>query len=206
MESELVNEIAFRCGDDNFEDFPRHQYERILNRVKRQIARKYKLNKHKYSFGNNLTDENEVPLDLPYFIAPVSLKVNNVEYELRTKMDFGNQQCHYILQREYNKLLFNYSPKAKGDKLEIVYIADIPIFKENIEDIEPIIPTQYNEELIDLSVMEISKVGIAKFAGKEGNKYTALLQMYAKNIKQYDQELIKKEGWVRLKPKWVIDD
>ncbi len=208
MESDnlLINEIAFRLGDENFNNFARHQYQRVLQRIKRQISRKYKLDKRVYEFNNVL--DSDIPIELPSFISPVSLSVNNVEYTLSTKIDEDSSENHYVLYKTYNKLVFDYHPKYcskdRPDRLVLVYSADIKTDNDYLPELEPIIPEQYNEEMITYSIIEMCKIGISKFSGEEGAKYVAILNLYNKDIKEYDQNLVKKEGWTVIKPKWVV--
>lgn len=202
-EQHIVNEVAFRCGDESFKNFPKHHYYRVYQRVIRQISRKYKLDKRIYTF-KNVIQEGEIPIELPNFISPVSLYVNNEEYQQVVKIDYDSKKNQYYLFRDFNKLHFSYYPRSEEDKLELTYIADITITDDYIDDVKPIIPEQYNEEIITHCIIEMCKLGISKYTGEEGNKYAALLRLYNANIKEYDQNLIKKEGWVVIKPKWVV--
>lgn len=199
----LINEVALRLNDESFRSFPKHHYQRVLDRVKRQISRKYKLDKRIYVFKNTIR-EGEIPIELPNYISPVSLKVNQQEYTLVNNVDYHSSDYEYKLFRDYNKLHFEYNHRSDEDTIELIYTADITIKDDYYEDITPVIPEQYNEEIINHFVVEMCKLGISKYIGEEGRKYGTLIQLYARNLKEYDQNLIKKEGWSVIKPQWIV--
>lgn len=212
----LRNEVALRCGDVMYHEFDKDIYSRALLRANRMIARKYKIITRFAEFvntipiPNNLSESEEqtyldskynedVLFHFPSFVTEHRFVVNGREYFKVDKVEANSYQ--YRFYYDQNNWYYNYSPRSKSDKIQIEYSSDINIEDYEIEELEPIIPTQYNEEIIALTVVEMSKIGIAKYHdSKLGEKYAALFKIYSKDPRDRDPNLIKNNTWVQMKP------
>jgi len=210
MDNSLMGEIALRCNDINFKDFGKSTYERCFLRASRKVARRYELIQRIYEFDSEIPDysnlssdkqteklNEEIIFNLSSFKAEYMVKVNNYEYTKVKRIEVGGYQ--YVLYRDENKILFNYSPRSENDKIELRYTADINIDDYDIEDLEPVIPSQFNEELISFACVEIAKLGIIKYANSgEGKKYENILKLYGTDERELNKDLIKNESWIEM--------
>lgn len=211
MDNPLLGEIALRCNDVAYKDFSKSIHERCFLRASRRVARRYHLIQRVYDFKIEIPNYENLDNDkkeerlgrnsilyLPSFTAEYMVKINDYEYSKVKRINANNYE--YVLYRDENKILFNYSPRSKSDKIEIRYTADINIEDYDVEEIQPIIPSQYNEELISLACVEVARLGIVKFkSSEEGNKYTKVLQLYSMDEEQLNKNLIKNDDWVEIK-------
>jgi len=192
----LIDEIALRCNDAQFEDFKKSTYKSILYRVLRELARKYQLLERKISLNNQNTNPSDwIQLKIPSFREESRINVNGVLFV----KDIALNDNTYYLKYENNKSLFNYSPKAEKDVIEIYYLCDISKEDYDLEETTPIIPKMFEEEVIGECCKEIAKLGIPKF-GKEvikGQKYISILELYSKR-ENLNQNLVKNNSWVTI--------
>lgn len=113
------------------------------------------------------------------------------------------EDYNYILYRDHNSILFNYSPRTKDDSVEIWYTADINEEDYDLEELQPVIPSQYTEELLALSVTEVAKLGIPKFGKSDkGTKYVNLMKVYGLDENVLNNDLHKNDAWTVMKVNW----
>ena len=213
MDKIHISEIALRCGDIDFKDFDSTIYERSLLKATRKLARKYELIQRIREFNVSISiPENEdedsyveekvlvnVPLDLMSFKAEYKVLVNGYNH---TKVNvIHKNQYEYVLYRDQNQILFNYSPRTKDDKVILYYTADINIDDYDIEELQPVIPSSYEEELLDLGTVIHARLGVVKFKGSDkGNGYREAISMYSKNDSSLDRNLTKNQPWTVITP------
>lgn len=190
----LIDEVALRCNDSQFEDFKKTIYSRVLLRTTREIAKKYEILERVIVLTNKNTSENTpIYLTIPSFNTEYKVYVNNT---LFLKSDTLTDNT-YTLSFINNKLTFNYSPKTGDDKILFYYLADINESDYDLEETVPVIPTKYEEVLIEACCIEIAKLGIPKFGESEkGKKYYQIINLYNKDI---DFSLLNKKAWVGIK-------
>ncbi len=178
---ELIAEIAIRCNDPNFQDFPENIYAKQLLKAKRKVAIKYRVFTRLYVFTKN-NEENEkedIKLSIPGFLSEYKVKVNKAVYD-KKENDEKLGDLTYKLEKLENELLFNYYPRNKTDLIKIYYISTLDE-EEDSDNIYPILPAEYEDEIINHAVLEMAKLGIARFPDikSEGNqKYTNLIKLY----------------------------
>ena len=212
MDKKLISEIALRCGDIDFKDFDYIIYENTLLKASRKTARKYELIQRVRDFEvaisipegedeDNYVDKQikiDVPLDLMSFKAEYKIIINNKEYTKVKVVEVNQYQ--YVLYRNENQILFNYSPRTKSDNITMFYTADINVDDYDIEELQPVIPSQYEEELQDLATVTQAKLGASKFKGSEkGKGYYALIGLYGQNEDNYNRNLVKDTPWIQVK-------
>jgi len=138
-------------------------------------------------------------------IQPVHENIKNAVYDYNYDTEKIGNSYEYVLYRDQNKIYFNYSPRSLSDSIHLRYTSDINIEDYDIEELEPVIPSQYEEELIKLTLTEIAKLGIVKFnESAEGGKYTNVLRLYSIDERVLENNLIKDTPWIKIKPQWVV--
>lgn len=196
MANYLLDEVALKCADSQYEDFKKSTYEKIYYRVLRELARQYEILERVLEFKNSNTNlENVIELKIPSFKTEIKVYVNN---NLFLKNDDVKENTYY-LRFINNKLIFNYNPKKEDDRILIYYIADVNKDDYDLEETTPIIPKRFEEEIIIKCCIEIAKLGIPKFGESEkGKKYQNIYNLYAKenNMKP---DLLEKKEWIRIK-------
>lgn len=195
---EIISEIALRCDDVGFNDFPFNIYERAYERATRIIARKYNIFERVETFTlseytDSLTDD--CILNLDNYDEDILVAVNDEVYD---KVSHNAELTgQYYLQRIEEELRFNYAryEKALTDTITIVYRC-LPT--TSFDEGEFYIPHRYEEEMINESVMYLAKLGIVKFKQEKSVKYQKLLQLSAKRDTLDPQTLEHKE-WITVK-------
>lgn len=203
-DKEFISEITVRVDDIDFKDFNRSTYERMLLRAKRYVARKYRILNKVYTFElyNDANSKEPVKLNLPEFIGEYRVKVNKVEFLRDENLSMNNT---YIIEHFNNEILFNYKPKGNKDLIQIYYTADFSDDETENENIKPILPDEYDEEVISKALVEIAKSGIAKYPdpqSKQFLKYSNILKIYDTVGKK--SELIRSEDWIQIQVRGVI--
>jgi hypothetical protein len=150
-------------------------------------------------------DPNKIiQLKLHSFREEISVMINGKEYtrvdkvikpkehhEVETSL-YNWQEHQYInepIQREHRgdnyyqlsygiqNYEFNYTNRSEHDRIDLFYTADITIDDFDDESITPIIPKQYDEEVIKYALLYIAEPAIAKFQGPKKEKYLTILQL-----------------------------
>lgn len=176
----LVNILAYRNGDTSFQEFSSQDYSTALFFAKRKVSKKYQISQRLYSFIIKNASDADITLPIESFISELKVTVNNINFEKVKDVKDEPKKNIYKIERTYNSLVFNCSPKTLGDEISIYYNSDITDDLFILEELEPIIPTQYNEELISFSMQEISKVGLTKYSAVEYKveKFKNILRLY----------------------------
>lgn len=211
MDNKIVSEISLKCGDYDCKDFQREIYEDAYLTASRKVAKRYRLlhrfftSKFEIAIPENeneseyLSKEIKKPivLGVPSFYSEYNVKINGHLYIKAQSLD--DFQYRYIAYKQDNNLMFNYYPRTKSDEITMMYVADVNI-EDFDEDIEPIIPSQYKEELMAFACVEMAKLGIVKFGESEkGKKYHNVFNLYRLDERNLEKNLIKDTAWVEMK-------
>jgi len=207
----LIKELALRAGDINFNDFDKYVYRKCLLTGKRIVAKRYSLVQRLFQFDSHCQlNDNElespeqtkdIKLPLTNMISEYKVLINNEEYRKVSELNYESA-FEYVLTRNQNSILFNYWQRHETDNVKIYFTSDINKEDSDLEEYEAIIPSQYNEEVIAFSLVELAKLGIVKYANSEKGKakYQALFQLYNKDERSLDRNLIQNKEWVAIKP------
>lgn len=84
--------------------------------------------------------------------------------------------------------------KSSSDEIVILYEV-IP--ERDYDETEYFIPSNYEEEQIELAVFHIAKLGIPKFTGEKANKYTKLYRLYSRRS-DYDKEVVESSEPIKI--------
>jgi hypothetical protein len=206
----LIKEMALRSNDINFDDFDQFSYRKCLLTARRIVAKRYSLIQRIFKLTSHcLLSEDELvspevtkDIELPFtnFTSEYKVLVNNEVYNKVDKLT-ANSEYEYVLGRDHNKVLFNYWLRNTTDEVKIYFVADINEEDSELEEYEAIIPSQYNEEIVSFALVELSKLGIVKFANSEKGKakYQSLFQLYNRDERSLDRNLIKNKSWITIK-------
>ena len=203
----LMSEISLRADDTSYDQLSKQHYRKALLVARRKVAKRYNLIQRLYSFETNLpkdldaespNDTTDIILPMTNFISEYQVLVNDVSF---TKVDRlnANKKDEYVLERDHNRILFNYWFRGENDYVKIYFTSDINKEDFEIEELSPIIPSQYDEEVMQLALVEIAKYGIIKFSKTDKeDKYRNLFSIYGMDEKSLDKELIKNDAWVQM--------
>ncbi len=167
------------------------------------------------------------PIPVPSFVAESKVIVNEIDYLKVGKIDtttlgtisadieeYEDQDSKLLLAEDYQYLIYrdqsqyylNYSPRTKSDSIELWYTSDINEDDFDVEELRPMIPTQYTEELLSYGVVEVSKLGIAKFntSPAKVSKYKNLIQLYGIDENVLNNQLHTNDDWINIKPHWAV--
>lgn len=192
-DKQLVSEIALLCGDSQFQDFSELIYGQASFRSQREVAKSYDILKRKIEFISETETAEE--LLVKDFKAEYKVIINNTEYSKKTDaLEEGRYDLYY--SPEAKTYYIEYYNKAIGDNIEIYYTS-IGLTSEEYDGL-PVVPDQYQEEIIEGAALYIAKLGIAKYENEKKAKYQDLYRIY--NRRQYDSRLAKDNSWIEVKP------
>jgi len=203
----LMNEIALRAGDSNFDDLQKNYYKKALLIAKRKVAKRYNLIQRLYTTEINIVGEEEitspnetedVKLPMPNFVSEYQVLINDEPYTKADRLTIESEK-EYVLERNHNQILFNYWVRSEKDVVKIYFTSDINKEDFELETEAPIIPSQYNEEVMSLALVEIAKFGIIKYSGSDKEaRYVNLVKLYGMDEVSLDKELIKNDKWAQI--------
>lgn len=201
---EIISEIALRCGDRDFDDFEQGVYLQAYYRANRSLGKKYNIYQKLYTFTPETIDD-DIVLDIPDFKSEHRVWVNGKELRRLSNRieDTIEHRDSYYIDYVDTDLLFNYRLKdGKSESDEIAILYEITPDKET-DDGEYAIPTLYEEELIEHTLVYLSKMGMVQFSNEKKAKYRDLYQIVVgeKNRNEYDKDLRgKSREWIEVKP------
>ena len=203
----LISEKALRADDSNFNDLTKNHYKKALLKAQRKVAKRYNLVQRLYTAGiksiygkdyDSPNDTEDIKLPMTNFISEYEVTINERAYKKVDRLTAQSER-EYVLERNHNEILFNYWIRSKNDSLKIYFTSDINEEDFDVETEAPIIPSQYNEELMALALADIAKYGIIKYSGSDKeSKFVNLSRMYGFNEKNLDKELLKNDTWVNM--------
>ncbi len=117
-----------------------------------------------------------------------------------TNYDITEYMSKDLFQRFDDGDISYTSQKVATDEITIIYncLPEVTSFLKS----DYLIPQEYQEEQIMLSIIDIARIGIAKFAGTEEklNKYKNLISLYSRPQNEKDKYLGKNTEFVKITP------
>lgn len=220
--NEAISEVALKCGDIYFKDFPKNIYSQAVYRAERDIAKEYGILEREWSYTNTDGPDNTGVTYAHIVIVPLNFNgawrvvktADNVETEYERKQydevieNDSTSNNYYAIIYNANQYVLYYTNAAAKDVISIWYTSSIAgevdyetFDQEGNTNAIPVLPNQYFEEVIRRSVRYIAQLGIAQFDDKKGKKYARILRMYTKrddNNREYNLE--KDRPWILIKP------
>lgn len=215
-----ISEVALKCGDPFFKDFPRNVYSQAVYRAQRHIAKLYSILDRSWSYTNTSGDSPFTITRLNFNGAwRVTITPNEGSSTLYTEVNLdkvldndssstSTTNYYYSIVYNANSYEFHYTWPSADDEITIYYtssIAGAEDFDELDSDgnsqIIPILPNKYFEEILRQAVRYIAKVGIATFDGLKASKFARVLQVYTRRRDEVEERgLEKSRPWIEVKP------
>ena len=218
---QAISEVALKCGDPFFKDFPKNVYSQAVYRGTREIAKEYGIMDRIWSYTNitGTSPLNIAPLNFTgawrVAITPTGDTIERVYTEVKldsiidnADSDTSTTNYYYSIIYDANQYTFYYTWPAEDDVITIYYVSsvageeDYETLDENgVPNAIPVLPNRYFEELLRRAVRYIAKLGIATFDDRKAEKYARVLQLHTKRTdEKQDMTLERSRPWIEIKP------
>lgn len=215
--SDLLSEIALKCGDIYFKDFPKNIYIQGLFRAQRSIAKELKILDRVWQYTNTTgTSPIDItPLNFDGGAWRITVTPDDGDELVYKKVQVdevlnenNSDQAYCALMYNVNRWTLYYVGAAADDVISIYHTASISSEEDyELTDPEgnaqliPAIPNKYDEEVIRRTVRYIAQLGIANFAADKRDKYLRVLQVYTrKDDENRELHLDKTRPFIKIKP------
>lgn len=213
--SEAISEVALKCGDPFFKDFPRNIYSQAVYRSQRSIAKDFGIMDRIWTYTNT---DGDSPIEI------IPLNVNGIwkfditrdeettVYLLRKLEDILESDStldnYYHILYNANKYMLYYTNPEANDVITIYYTSLIA-GEEDYEEYDsegnpiaiPVLPNKYLEEVIRRAVRYIAQLGVVTFDADKAGKYTRVLQLYTRQADEMtERHLEKSRPFIQIKP------
>ena len=214
--NELVSEIALKCGDPFFKDFPKNVYGQSAYRAMRIIAKEYNILNRLWSYTTTESNE-EFIIEPSNFNGAWRVTVTpsggiEQEYMERSfdevKDNTDSTVYFYCIYHSAGTNRLFYTNGNANDTIRIYYTSSIAGTADyegvdddgNVYDI-PYLPDKYYDEILRRAVIWICQLGVATFDDRKKQKYIDLLKIYQKRediLPERNLELNR--PWITIKP------
>jgi len=214
--NEAISEVALKCGDPFFKDFPRNIYSQGVYRAQRSIAKRFGVLDRVWSYTNTpgTSPIEIVPLNFngDWKLDVTVVDGDPVEYtkvKLEEVLESDNtSDVLYHVFFNANKYYIYYTNPAVDDVITLYYTSLIageedyePYDSEGNEIAVPVLPNKYFEEVVRQAVRYIAQLGVATFEADKAQKYTRILQLYTQREDQVqERHLEKSRPWIEMTP------
>lgn len=213
--NEAISEVALKCGDPFFKDFPRNIYSQAVYRSQRSIAKDFGIMDRIWTYTNT---DGDSPIEI------IPLNVNGIwkfditrdeettVYLLRKLEDILESDStldnYYHILYNANKYMLYYTNPEANDVITIYYTSLIA-GEEDYEEYDsegnpiaiPVLPNKYLEEVIRRAVRYIAQLGVVTFDADKAGKYTRVLQLYTRQADEMtERHLEKSRPFIQIKP------
>ena len=202
----IIESLAYRFSDTNFKRFIQSEYNHAIAESLRDISKKYHINS-RFVTGtiteDDLDSETEIQLnisDADMFRFESRVEVNGValdkvnEFSAITSLTTSKE---YILKEFNGSIYFNYYPKTIDDIYSIKY--NVVEGADGVVEI----PSKYREELLDLAMIKLARVGLIKYPDEVSQRvYMNLIRMQneSDNTRKIIPDNAVDEQWIEIKP------
>lgn len=217
---QAISEIALKCGDPFFKDFPRNIYSQAVYRAERSIASEYGIMDRSWSYTNTTGTS-------PITITPLNFRGawrvvltpdggDEVEYVERTvdevldNADSPTAATNYYYSIMYNANQYElyYTWPDEDDAITLYYVSGIAgeedydtYDSEGNENAIPVLPNKYFDETIRRGVRYMAQLGVAQFDGEKAQRYGRILSIYTHRADDSaDHSLERDRQWIIVKP------
>lgn len=218
---QAISEVALKCGDPFFKDFPKNIYSQAVYRGTREIAKEYGIMDRIWSYTNTtgVSPFNIVPLNFNgawrVGIIPTGDTVERIYTEVQLDSILDNDQSdtsitnyYYSIIYNANQYMFYYTWPAEDDTINVYYVSSVAgeedyeyTDSEGNDNAIPVLPNKYFEELVRRAVRYMAKLGIATFDDRKAEKYARVLQLHTKRAdEKQDMTLERSRPWIEIKP------
>lgn len=217
---QAISEVALKCGDPFFKDFPRNIYSQAVYRGTREIAKEYGIMDRTWTYTNTAgTSPIEiVPLNFngAWRVTITPADGDEQVYDERkiddvldnANSDTASTNYYYSIIYNANKYMLYYTWPEEDDSITIYYQSSIAgeedyeyYDSEGNENAIPVLPNKFFEELVRRAVRYMAKIGIATFDDRKGEKYARILQIHTKRTdEKAESNLERSRPWIEIKP------
>lgn len=211
MKFNLSDTIAKRLDDIHRIDFTPSEYDEEVLFAKRKVARVHKIFRRYAKRQLQITElqgktineikDEAIKLDFPSFSREYLIYINKVKY---TKVaEEGELEANtYKLFPRADGIYINYTPKTNDDTLECFYEGLPEADDFDNPDTEPILSSNYDEEIISNAIIRLCEIGFARFKEIKQDKYKQLCAYYLKKVSK--EEIISNNSDILECPKIEI--
>ena len=214
--SEAISEVALKCGDPFFKDFPKNIYSQSVYRAQRKIAKDYGIMDRIWAYTNTLGTSpiQIIPLNLNgvWKIDITVVDGEAIEYSEKKLEDIlesdSTSDTYYHIMYNANSNMLYYTNPAVDDAISIYYTSLIageedyePYDSEGNAIAVPVLPNKYFEEVVRHAVRYIAQLGIATFEQDKAAKYVRVLQIYTRRTDEVtERNLEKSRPFIEITP------
>lgn len=213
--NEAISEVALKCGDPFFKDFPRNIYSQAVYRAQRSVAKQYGIMDRIWSY-KNINGESPIEI-IPLNVNGIwkvdkSIEGFTVSYKLRKLEDILNsidtRDNFYHIFYDANKYMLYYTNPDPKDTITVYYTSSIageedyePFDADGNPTAIPFLPNKYAEEVIRRAVRYIAELGLASFDAEKGEKYQRVYSVHSNDLDRFpERNLEKSRPWILIKP------
>jgi len=220
---EAIAEVALKCGDPFFKDYPRNIYSQAVYRAERGIAKKYGIMDRTWTYTN--TDGTSpiviVPLNFngAYRITVTSADTDDTtgvetvynERQLEDVLDNADSATpasnfYYSIMFDANQRMLYYTWPVADDEIKIYYTSsisgstDYEGTDENGDEYAiPVLPNKFYEEVLRQAVRYMAKLSLAKFDGAKAERAIRVLRAYTRRTDEVEEtNLNKSRPWIQI--------
>ncbi len=223
--NEAIGEVALKCGDPFFKDFPRNIYSQAVYRAERHIAKLYGVMDRVWTYtntaGTSPVDITPLNFNGAWRITVTTADTDDEDgtTELYTDVSIDkvldNDDSSTASTNYYYNILFNanqrelyYTWPAVDDEITIYYTSSIA-GSDDYEELDdegnaqaiPVLPNKYFEEVVRQAIRYIAKLGIATFDANKAQKYGRVLQVHTRRRDEVEERhLEKSRPWIEITP------
>ena len=199
LKTTIIDEVALRCGDESFKDFPKSVYLTALHRAVNALIKNQDIIERIYSKTVKYDKERGLFLIRELQLYGVKeiygLFVNGEEYTKRSNDRIDTPKTYAVTEFE-DDIVLRYTPYNENDEDEIVIFYTAIATKADIKDIEfNFLADKYKDQIIDATVIEMAKIGVAKYLDEAHQiKYKNIFQTY-----RVKYDAFKDAAWATIK-------
>ena len=223
--NEAIGEVALKCGDPWFKDFPRNIYSQAVYRAERAIAKLYGVMERSVTITNDDTGTSPIVIEPLNFNGAWRITVTPdggtetlyEEVSLEKVLDNANSSTastnyfyHILFNANQHELYYTF-PEL-DDEITIYYTSSIA-GEEDYEELDdegnlqaiPVLPNKYFEETVRQAVRYMAKLGLAQFEGLKAQKYGRVLQVYTRKRDEVEERhLERSRPWIEVTPWYPV--
>ncbi len=218
--NEAIAEVALKCGDPFFKDFPRNIYSQAVYRAERHIAKLYGIMDRKWTYTNT-AGTSPIVLNKLNFNGAWRVTVtdtddaeqNYIEKKLEDVLDNADSSTaasnyYYHVHFDANQHMLYYTWPVADDRITVYYVSSIAgsddyaeLDDEGAAQAIPVLPNKYFEEVLRQAIRYMAKLGLATFDDRKAQRYGRVLQVYTRRRDEVEERhLERSRPWIEITP------
>ena len=227
--SESIAEVALKCGDPFYKDFPKNIYSQAVYRAERSIAKEYGIMNRIWEYTNTdgseeidigplnfngewwvtITPEDDAESTTPNTLIVEQNTDDSYTYKRKQWEELLDADTSYSYAINYvaNKYSLRYSNPSDNDVVKIYYVSsiageeDYEFYDDQGEiNLIPAIPNKFHEETLRRAAVYMAQLGIATFDREKAARYVRVLELYQQiKDKMPESRLERDRPWITIK-------